>query len=110
MYIQLLLIYQGEMVHNTAIKGKMENLLYENDESFSYLETLIDIQAVAFWGNSRNLKKIRIALSKRHGPIIPLMLEENMSEQCIIERHICIDTTAAGGNVTLLSGVSSLPA
>ena len=82
----------------------------ENDESFSYLETLIDIQAVAFWGNSRNLKKIRIALSKRHGPIIPLMLEENMSEQCIIERHICIDTTAAGGNVTLLSGVSSLPA
>ncbi len=82
----------------------------ENDESFSYLETLIDIQAVAFWGNSRNLKKIRIALSKRHGPIIPLMLEENMSEQCIIERHVCIDTTAAGGNVTLLSGVSSLPA
>ena len=82
----------------------------ENDESFSYLETLIDIQAVAYWGNSRNLKKIRIALSKRHGPIIPLMLEENMSEQCIIERHICIDTTAAGGNVTLLSGVSSLPA
>jgi RHH-type proline utilization regulon transcriptional repressor/proline dehydrogenase/delta 1-pyrroline-5-carboxylate dehydrogenase len=82
----------------------------ENDESFSYLETLIDIQAVAYWGNSRNLKKIRIALSKRHGPIIPLMLEENMIEQCIIERHICIDTTAAGGNVTLLSGVSSLPA
>ena len=82
----------------------------ENDESFSYLETLTDIQAVAFWGNSRNLKKIRIALSKRHGPIIPLMLEENMSEQCIIERHVCIDTTAAGGNVTLLSGVSSLPA
>ena len=82
----------------------------KNDESFSYLETLTDIQAVAFWGNSWNLKKIRIALSKRHGPIIPLMLEENMSEQCIIERHVCIDTTAAGGNVTLLSGVSSLPA
>ncbi|MBT3593014.1 MAG: bifunctional proline dehydrogenase/L-glutamate gamma-semialdehyde dehydrogenase PutA [Hellea sp.] len=82
----------------------------ENDESFSYLETLTDIQAVAFWGNSRNLKKIRIALSKRHGPIILLMLEENMSEQCIIERHVCIDTTAAGGNVTLLSGVSTLPA
>jgi RHH-type proline utilization regulon transcriptional repressor/proline dehydrogenase/delta 1-pyrroline-5-carboxylate dehydrogenase len=82
----------------------------KNDESFSYLETLTDIQAVAFWGNSWNSKKIRIALSKRHGPIIPLMLEENMSEQCIIERHVCIDTTAAGGNVTLLSGVSSLPA
>ena len=29
----------------------------ENDESFSYLETLTDIQAVAFWGNSREFKE-----------------------------------------------------
>ena len=75
----------------------------ENDESFSYLETSTDIQAVAFWGKSRDLKKIRIALSKRKGPIIPLMLETDMSDHCIIERHVCVDTTAAGGNVTLLS-------
>ncbi|MEN9017638.1 MAG: L-glutamate gamma-semialdehyde dehydrogenase, partial [Hellea sp.] len=75
----------------------------ENDETFSYLETSTDIQAVAFWGKSRDLKKIRIALSKRKGPIIPLMLETDMSDHCIIERHVCVDTTAAGGNVTLLS-------
>ena len=78
----------------------------ENDESFSYLETLTDIQAVAFWGKSRDLKKIRIALSKRHGPITPLMLEENMSDLCIIQRHVCNNITAAGGNVPLLKSVT----
>ena len=35
LYIQLLLIHQGEIVRNTAIKGEMENMLYNNDESFS---------------------------------------------------------------------------
>ncbi|MFT4636319.1 MAG: RHH-type proline utilization regulon transcriptional repressor/proline dehydrogenase, partial [Chitinophagales bacterium] len=31
--------------------------------------------------------------------------EKNIAERCVIERHLCIDTTAAGGNVALLASM-----
>ncbi|AXC51150.1 bifunctional proline dehydrogenase/L-glutamate gamma-semialdehyde dehydrogenase PutA [Paracoccus suum] len=46
---------------------------------------------------------LRRALASRHGPLIPLLTEADITPRCRIERHICIDTTAAGGNTALLS-------
>lgn len=45
----------------------------------------------------------RQALAKRNGVLIPLINEVNQPERYQIERHLCIDTTAAGGNASLIA-------
>ncbi len=49
---------------------------------------------------------LRIALSRRDGPIIPLETQTVAPERYVVERHLCIDTTAAGGNASLLASSS----
>jgi len=66
-------------------------------------ETLIeldDLDAVISW--SENPSAIRKALSKRTGPIVPLLCDRDFGRWLRVERHVCIDTTAAGGNTSLL--------
>lgn len=48
----------------------------------------------------------RQALAKRDGPILPLASAQDLAVRCRLERHICIDTTAAGGNTALLAAKS----
>lgn len=67
------------------------------------LSRLTGIDAVVCWSESEDIRAIRKALSKRDGPLIPLVIEEKFGHQCLVERHVCIDTTAAGGNVSLLT-------
>ena len=43
------------------------------------------------------------ALSARTGAIIPLLTSSDDSARLLVERHVCIDTTAAGGNATLMA-------
>jgi len=43
------------------------------------------------------------ALAARAGRVIPLATGQDLAAKCRLERHICIDTTAAGGNATLLA-------
>ena len=62
------------------------------------------ITGVAFWGSTEQARKIKQALARREGPIVPLMGPADMEGYCVSERHVCIDTTASGGNVSLLSG------
>jgi RHH-type proline utilization regulon transcriptional repressor/proline dehydrogenase/delta 1-pyrroline-5-carboxylate dehydrogenase len=50
-----------------------------------------------------HLRALRQALAKRDGPIIPLITEWDQAERFVIERHLCIDTTAAGGNASLIA-------
>ena len=70
------------------------------------LTALEGFHGVACWSTEDDLRAIKIALSLRNGPIIPLITEqESMKERCILERHVCIDTTAAGGNTDLLSSI-----
>jgi RHH-type proline utilization regulon transcriptional repressor/proline dehydrogenase/delta 1-pyrroline-5-carboxylate dehydrogenase len=45
----------------------------------------------------------RRALAGREGMLIPLITGTNTAERLIIERHLCIDTTAAGGNASLIA-------
>jgi len=67
------------------------------------LSQLSDFDAVVVWSDVEDQRAIRTALSKRTGAILPLITETDFAERCILERHICIDTTAAGGNATLLA-------
>ncbi|MEM8651303.1 MAG: bifunctional proline dehydrogenase/L-glutamate gamma-semialdehyde dehydrogenase PutA, partial [Pseudomonadota bacterium] len=61
-----------------------------------------EFEVVVSWaddvGETRNL------LASRSGPIIPLLTGSDFDYWLINERHICINTTAAGGNAALLGG------
>jgi RHH-type proline utilization regulon transcriptional repressor/proline dehydrogenase/delta 1-pyrroline-5-carboxylate dehydrogenase len=59
--------------------------------------------AVVSQADRETLREYRIALSAREGRLIPLICEENAAERLVLERHLCIDTTAAGGNASLIA-------
>ncbi|WP_274963887.1 L-glutamate gamma-semialdehyde dehydrogenase, partial [Thioclava electrotropha] len=66
------------------------------------LETLEDIAGAIWWGHdTRALVK---ALAKREGPILTLTTGAVQKADVLHERHLCVDTTAAGGNAALLAG------
>jgi len=67
------------------------------------LSTLTGMDGVICWSDIEDIRAIRKALAGRDGALIPLITEENFDHQCLVERHVCIDTTAAGGNVSLLT-------
>ena len=56
------------------------------------------------FGTDAELKPWRQALARREGGIVPLITRASDAERLITERHVCIDTTASGGNAELLSG------
>lgn len=64
------------------------------------------IQGVACWSDPDTLRIARGALAETDGPILPLMAEADIAARAVAERHICIDTTAAGGNASLLAAAS----
>ncbi|MCR9123704.1 MAG: bifunctional proline dehydrogenase/L-glutamate gamma-semialdehyde dehydrogenase PutA [Phyllobacteriaceae bacterium] len=70
------------------------------------LAKLDGFDAVAFWGEEAAARAMRKVLAGRDGPIIPLVTARDITPWCLIERHVCIDTTAAGGNATLLAEMS----
>ena len=70
------------------------------------LTVLQGIDGVVWWGEADTARVLRIALASRAGPILPLIMDRKVQSHCVVERHICIDTTAAGGNASLLAGAS----
>ena len=70
------------------------------------LQFLNGFDAVVAWSEEEDQRDILRALASRSGPIIPLINDLNFSDRCILERHLCIDTTAAGGNAALLMKTS----
>ncbi|MEO1029228.1 MAG: bifunctional proline dehydrogenase/L-glutamate gamma-semialdehyde dehydrogenase PutA [Pseudomonadota bacterium] len=75
--------------------------------AYQVLGSLTGFDGVAYCRTGKGARAIRKALSGRDGPLIPLISEmgEGLRKACLLERHICIDTTAAGGNATLLAEV-----
>ncbi|MEN0039796.1 MAG: bifunctional proline dehydrogenase/L-glutamate gamma-semialdehyde dehydrogenase PutA [Pseudomonadota bacterium] len=68
-------------------------------------ETLVmlnDLGAVIDW--SENARDVRQALADRKGAIVPLITSREIEAYLVLERHICINTAAAGGNAELLGG------
>jgi RHH-type proline utilization regulon transcriptional repressor/proline dehydrogenase/delta 1-pyrroline-5-carboxylate dehydrogenase len=64
----------------------------------AHLKTLgIDVVA------AEPARAIRQALAERKGPIVPLVTEILYPAAYAHERAVCVDTTAAGGNASLLA-------
>ncbi len=61
------------------------------------------IDAVVLWSDDDAHTQARSALSERSGALIPLVDARDIAQRCTLERHVCIDTTAAGGNAALLA-------
>jgi RHH-type transcriptional regulator, proline utilization regulon repressor / proline dehydrogenase / delta 1-pyrroline-5-carboxylate dehydrogenase len=68
------------------------------------IEAGLFVDAVMHFGTETDLKPWRQALARRDGPLIPLITRPSEAEHLIRERHVCIDTTASGGNAELLAG------
>ncbi|WP_192966236.1 bifunctional proline dehydrogenase/L-glutamate gamma-semialdehyde dehydrogenase PutA [Phycobacter azelaicus] len=68
------------------------------------LELLEGFSGVLWWGDEDTARRIEKTLAKRNGPIIPLIPGKPDPARVLAERHVCVDTTAAGGNAALLGG------
>ncbi|WP_421759085.1 bifunctional proline dehydrogenase/L-glutamate gamma-semialdehyde dehydrogenase PutA [Devosia sp.] len=71
------------------------------------MEAGLQVDAVMHFGDEANLRPWRQALARREGAIVPLITCPSDAERLIAERHVCIDTTASGGNAELLAGASA---
>ncbi len=67
------------------------------------LRDMPGLTMVAASGPAAWLSPLRQALADRPGAILPLEIEPLAPERYVTERHLCIDTTAAGGNASLLA-------
>jgi RHH-type proline utilization regulon transcriptional repressor/proline dehydrogenase/delta 1-pyrroline-5-carboxylate dehydrogenase len=67
------------------------------------LAQVTGFDAVMTLADSFTKQAFRQALAAREGVLIPLITGSNASERLIMERHLCIDTTAAGGNASLIA-------
>ncbi|ODU87880.1 MAG: bifunctional proline dehydrogenase/L-glutamate gamma-semialdehyde dehydrogenase [Pelagibacterium sp. SCN 63-17] len=77
-----------------AIEGELDTVDLTAGNGFA---------AVAFFGDSAGQRAVRQGLSLRTGPLLPLLTGPGDLPRLQIERHVCIDTTAAGGNATLMA-------
>jgi RHH-type transcriptional regulator, proline utilization regulon repressor / proline dehydrogenase / delta 1-pyrroline-5-carboxylate dehydrogenase len=66
------------------------------------LSRLTGYSGVLHWGDARAHAQ---ALAGLPGPILPLIAGMPDAAHILIERHVCIDTTASGGNAQLLAEV-----
>jgi len=57
---------------------------------------------ILWWGDVETARAIEQALAKRDGPIVPLIIGLPDAARVRAERHVCVDTTASGGNAALL--------
>jgi len=61
------------------------------------------ISGVAWWGDPASGRDLARALASRDGAILPLITGAVTEADTVLERHLCIDTTASGGNAELLA-------
>lgn len=66
------------------------------------LRMLDGFTAVIHWGSEGDQRACRVALAERDGPILPLIVSDDPL-MLVREEHVCIDTTASGGNTQLLA-------
>ncbi len=65
----------------------------------------LDCAAVIWGGDEETARIYEQVLARRTGPIVPLITGALDAGHVLHERHVCIDTTAAGGNAALLAEV-----
>jgi len=98
----------GTDVQREAVEalGNTVHVMDRNDFDVSSLETISNVDAVMAMGTEDALRSIRQALAARPGPIVPLVLDPSDVCGLVTERALCIDTTAAGGNASLLAAAA----
>ncbi|MEL7211786.1 MAG: bifunctional proline dehydrogenase/L-glutamate gamma-semialdehyde dehydrogenase PutA [Pseudomonadota bacterium] len=64
----------------------------------------LTIEAVVYSGT--NPRPYRQALAAKNGALVLFLQTTDFERWLLKERHVCVDTTAAGGNADLLAGVS----
>ena len=69
------------------------------------LATLQGFSGALWWGDAAAGRPYAQALAKRQGPILPLIAAPDAGHTHL-ERHLCIDTTASGGNAQLLAAAA----
>jgi len=69
------------------------------------LARLAGFGGALWWGEAEGARAAARALASRRGPILPLICDHPDAGHALMERHICIDTTASGGNAQLLAEV-----
>ena len=70
------------------------------------LTRLQGFSGAVWWGDAAGARLRAQALAARAGPILPLIGGMPDAAHAVLERHVCIDTTASGGNAQLLAEVS----
>ena len=80
-----------------------QTIILDGQVASELLASLDGIAAVACSAERNVLATIRAALARRPGTILPLITEPVAPERYVVERHVCVDTTAAGGNAILLA-------
>lgn len=75
----------------------------EGNVSAELLSQVQGVDAISSIADISVLKAYRQALAQRDGALLPLLTEVNLPERFVHERHLCVDTTAAGGNASLIA-------
>ncbi|MGY6635196.1 MAG: bifunctional proline dehydrogenase/L-glutamate gamma-semialdehyde dehydrogenase PutA [Alkalilacustris sp.] len=71
------------------------------------LARLRGLSGVLWWGDAATGRALAQALATRDGPLVPLITGTPDAAHALFERHLCVDTTAAGGNAALLAEVAA---
>ena len=93
---------QAQLGAVTALGGRA--VAVEGRLSPEALAALPGYSAVLWWGDEVSGRGYAQALATRPGPITPLICARPDLAHVAHERHLCVDTTAAGGNAALLAG------
>ncbi|RYH01898.1 bifunctional proline dehydrogenase/L-glutamate gamma-semialdehyde dehydrogenase PutA [Salipiger sp. IMCC34102] len=70
------------------------------------LTALDGLAGAIWWGDESRGRAYAQALARRAGPLVGLVTAVPDKAHVTHERHVCVDTTAAGGNAALLAAVS----
>lgn len=89
-----------------ATSGLLLDGAIDGEVPVEALSTLNGFAAVVSFASREHLRTYRVALAGRDGALIPLLSEGDFACWLTHERHVCVDTTAAGGNAQLLNAGS----
>ncbi|WP_068088692.1 bifunctional proline dehydrogenase/L-glutamate gamma-semialdehyde dehydrogenase PutA [Polycladidibacter stylochi] len=98
--------------HAQTLGGKLQELkapvVFEvANPTEKALKQATGFAAIASFADNTTQKALRQTMAQRQGPILPLICERGQNALYYHERHLCVDTTAAGGNTALLAASNS---
>ncbi|WP_068315493.1 bifunctional proline dehydrogenase/L-glutamate gamma-semialdehyde dehydrogenase PutA [Polycladidibacter hongkongensis] len=70
------------------------------------VESLPHLAAIAYFSDNATAQQLRKSLASRDGAILPLITDAGQPWRYVQERHVCVDTTAAGGNASLIAAAA----